>query len=126
MAQQPAQWIPLYNDRTVQRAEGGMSQMEAEEMRQRIELWLDPNMGAEQMQEEMDAFDEIARLGRGNAVNHARRLAVARGVQVVVDNTLPHIFVGDDLPDEGPAPPLPAATNPRLHDGTGVVSRTIN
>jgi hypothetical protein len=118
MAERPA-LIPLFNDRTVQRAEGGMGQTEAEQMRHRLELFW-PNWSSERMQSELDEFDEIARLGRRNAVNRERRHAVARGVKVVVDETLPLIFVGVDLPDEGPAPPRPAATNRRLHDGTGL------
>jgi hypothetical protein len=55
-------------------------------------------------------------------VYRARRQAVARGVQVVVDETLPDIFVGEDLPDEGPVP-SPSVAQGRLHDGTGVRSR---
>jgi hypothetical protein len=111
--------IPKFNDRTVQRAHGGMSQTEAWQMRQRFTQFL-VEWPIEQQERDMAEFDEIARLGRGNAVDRARRQAVARGVQVVVDETLPHIFVGDDLSDEKPNP-TPVATSRRgLHDGTGV------
>jgi hypothetical protein len=96
-----------------------MGQTEAWQMRQRLDrFWTE--WPVEQQERDMAEFDEIAWLGHGNAVNRARRQAVVRGVQVVVNKTLPHIFVGDNLSDERPNPP-PAATSQRLlHDRTGV------
>ncbi len=44
----------------------------------------------------------VARRHHGVVVGNVMRAAVARGVHVVEDLTLPHEFVMVELPDEGP------------------------
>lgn len=106
--------IPELNERTVQRAQGGLSREEAELTVAICITPYQPGLDAEGLRAALEPHHEQARARRLRMVDRERAAAVANGVQVVVDGTLPHIFVREELPDEA-APVLPTRRHP---DGT--------
>jgi hypothetical protein len=104
--------ITKLNERTVQRAEGGLS-------REVVELTVaimiapyQPGLDAEGLRAALEPHHEQARARRLRDVARERAAALANGVQVVVvGGTLPHIFMRDKLPDEA-APVLPTRQHP--------------
>jgi hypothetical protein len=90
--------IPLYNERTVQSAVGGMTQRQQEKLARDYGHLAELGPGV--VQGVVDRWNTIVRNGTRAEVEEVRAEARARGVQVVVDEDLPYSFVREELPDE--------------------------
>jgi hypothetical protein len=121
--------IPEFNERTVQKVQGGLAR---DEVATCVAVILGPyhlGLDAEELRALLEPHHACAWARRGREVDRARMEAKANGVQVVVDATLPHTFVREELPDEVlPGVPTrqhpdgPLSTYQRLH-GQNVISK---
>jgi hypothetical protein len=94
----PDNFVPPFNLRVVQRAEGGLSA-------RMVERWLrrHDNLRAEgpgALEQALEHQNQIMRNYNKFEVNRERREAEARGVVVVHDWSLPYSFVCEEIPDE--------------------------
>jgi predicted metallo-beta-lactamase superfamily hydrolase len=90
---------PVFHDKLVQRAEGGMVQRSARRLVREYGL---QDVPEETRQDVVRRHHWIRRLRLRQEVDRVWAEAAARGVQVVVDETLPHSFVLVEVADEDP------------------------